>query len=141
MRQRILSRHRLPLPYRALLTALWITPQAIFIALAFARQSSAALLDPRLWLPLAIMAVPALYIWREGVDVLVDGIRTWAHVPRFHPYTSISAWQVECDARTPILIIRDKKRRAIFQSHAAHLTDFEGLVRGLDEHLTLCQRE
>ena len=68
--QPVLSRHRLPKTYRYLLAALWVTPALILLgSLMIARGISLHLVDPRLLLPLVVMALPALYIWREGVDV------------------------------------------------------------------------
>src|SRR5262249_7906407 len=93
VREPILSRHRLPQTYRLSLAALWTTPVLLLLLTVFIiGRSVVFMFDPRLWLPVALMLIPAIYIWREGVDVLPSGIIRRVHWPRYYPYGQLDNW-------------------------------------------------
>ena len=75
MNQPVLSRHRLPRTYRLSLTGLWLAPTALFLITFIIAGLERAGFDLSLLLPLVMMAVPALYVWHEGIDVLPGGLR------------------------------------------------------------------
>lgn len=146
-RREVISRHRLPAPYRALLTALWLTPIALLAGtLVIARGLSPALLDLRLAITFGLMALPALYVWREGVDVLRDGLRVRVACTRRYAYDHLGGWQladrparkvgaqglIECDR---VLTIWDQHGQTALQVHAAHLTDLRRLITALQKHV------
>jgi hypothetical protein len=142
-----ISRHRLPAPYRAVLTALWLTPIALLAGtLVFARGFSPALLDFRLAITFGLMALPALYVWREGIDVLHDGLRVRVAVTRRYPYDGLGGWQladrparvVEAGGhieRDRVLTIWDQHGQTALQVHAAHLTELPSLIAALGENV------
>lgn len=135
-RATVISRHRLPHPYRAALTALWLTPPLLLtLTLLLARGIDPALLDPRLWLPLAALALPALYIWQEGVDVRADGIVARVFWPRFHPYTRIDNWYFDAHPRRRVITVWNADNRKLLECRAAHLTDVHLLLDTLHRHI------
>lgn len=132
----VISRHRLPTPFRQLLTALWLAPLLLFtLALLLTRGLSPALLDPRYLLVLAVMGLPALYVWREGVDVLVGGIKRRVYLPRYYAYGELHTWHLQTRAEGKILTIWHVEGEKILSTHARHLTDFPLLLDALREHV------
>jgi hypothetical protein len=130
----VLSRHRLPKPYRALLPALVLTPIPIFVlAILFGRGFHPDLLDPRFWLPLSIALLPAVYWWREGVDVRVNGIVRRIQIPRFYPYADLASYYYAADKG--LFIIYDNDGDTAFECRPAHLTDFPMFLETCDTHL------
>ncbi|GAB4512199.1 MAG: hypothetical protein OHK0046_11350 [Anaerolineae bacterium] len=135
-----MSRHRLPSPYRYLLVGLWLAPALLLlIGIFLGRGMSLAFFDPRLLLPVALMALPALYIWQEGVDVLPHGIRRRVHLPRTYTYDELSRWylgeEVLPRMTARVLIIWDQDEARVISTHAAHLTNLPVLVAALSTHL------
>ena len=52
----VISRHRLPRPYRISLTVLWLTPIVLFLlTLVFSHGLTPALFDPRLLIPFLLI--------------------------------------------------------------------------------------
>ncbi len=132
----VLSRHRLPRIYRVSLAALWLTPIVIFVLVSiFQWGFSLTLLDPRFVLPLALMAVPAIYVWHEGVDVLPSGIIRRIHLPRYYAYDSLETWYFDRRADRHILTIWDAQNCKIFECRAGHLTDLPDLLDALKTHV------
>lgn len=131
-REPVLSRHRLPRAYRVSLAALWLAPIVIVVLVSiFQGGFTFALLDPRFVLPLVLMAVPALYIWHEGVDVLPSGIIRRIHVPRYYPYDSLETWYFDRRDDRRTLTIWDAQNHKIVECRAGHLTDFPDLLAAL----------
>lgn len=129
----ILSRHRLPQPYRASLAALWLTPLALLtLTLVVSRGITLALFDPRLLLPLLAMALPALYVWREGVDVLPSGIIARVFVPRYYAYACLESWRCEPESA---LRVWDRQHQVVLECRPAHLTDLPVLLAALEDNL------
>jgi hypothetical protein len=128
----ILTRHRLPHPYRILLAALWVTPSGIFLlTLLLQHGFTASLLDPRFWLPALLMCLPALYVWHEGVDVLPDGIIARVHLPRYYPYTSLGTWYLDSRPDKRVLTVWDTGNRKVLECRPGHLTDLPALLAAL----------
>jgi hypothetical protein len=130
----VLSRHRLPQPYRLLLVVFWLLPLGMLTLTAFIGSRSLAF-DVRLLLMLGLMALPAWYIWQEGVDVLPGGIRVRVYVPRCYAYDDLKAWRVTTWKQSRILTIWTQERGKALECHAAHLTDWPRLVRSLRENV------
>ncbi len=134
--QPVLSRHRLPKGYRYALAALWVTPALILLtSLIIGRGISLHLVDPRLLLPLIVMALPALYIWREGVDVLPQGLRIRLHGWRYRSFEELDNWYLDNRPQRRLLTIWDQQGRKVLEIHAAHLTDLPTLLITLKEKL------
>lgn len=134
-RAAVLSRHRLPSGYRISLTLLWLLPIALLLlALLRAHGPSPALLDLRLLLPLLLMALPALYVWREGVDLLTDGLIVRAHWPRRYSYAELDAWRYDARAGRRVLTVWDCGGRKALECRAV-LTGWSLLLRALRDHL------
>jgi hypothetical protein len=130
----VLSRHRLPPHYRAALALLWLLPIAVLLlALLGAHGPSPALLDPRL-LPLLLMTLPALYIWREGVDLLQDGIVVRVHWPRHYTYDELDNWYYDARPEKHVLTVWDCDGRKALECRAV-LTGWPLLLRALHDHL------
>lgn len=135
-KRRVLSIHRLPRPYRVGLTALWLAPSGILLALLMLRWGlTGALFDLRLLLPLALMMLPALYVWQEGVDALPDGIVRRVHWPRYYAYDQLDFWHYDTHPTRQTLTVWDANRRKALECRAAHLTDLPLLLRTLRENL------
>lgn len=131
----VLSRHRLPPNYRAALTLLWLLPIFILLlALLGAYGPSPALLDPRLLLPLLLMSLPALYVWREGVDLLDDGIVVRVYWPRHYSYDELDNWYYDSRPQMRVLTVWDCGGRKALECRAV-LTDWPLLLRALHAHL------
>jgi len=136
MKERVLSRHRLPRRYRVSLVALWITPVGLLVlVIVLSRGMTAALLDPRFWLPLAMMLLPALYIWHEGVDVLSNGIVARVHWPRYYRYEHLDNWYYDSRADRRVLTVWDRCNRKALECRAGHLTDLPKLLAVLKANL------
>lgn len=132
----VLSRHRLPRFYRIGLVGLWLTPGVLFLlALIVSRGFSASLLDPRLWVPLLLMSLPALYFWREGVDVLTEGIRVHIQWTRYYSYEELDTWSFNPRSEYRTLTIRSHNQHKVLEYQAAQLSDWPVLLRALQEHL------
>ncbi len=131
----ILSRHRLPQRYRVTLTLLWLLPIfVLLLALLIAHGPSPALLDPRLMLLLMLMTLPALYTWREGVDLLKDGIVVRVHWPRRYAYSELDNWYYDARPDRRVLTVWDCAGRKALECRAV-LTDWPLLLRALDDRL------
>lgn len=136
VKEPVLSRHRLPSIFRVSLAGLWIMPIGIFIlAIVFSQGLSATLLDPRFWLPLGVMLIPALYIWHEGVDVLPSGIITRVHWPRYYTYTQLDNWYYDNRPERRTLTVWDGRNRKVLECRAGHLTDLPKLLAALKTNL------
>jgi hypothetical protein len=130
----VLSRHRLPRVYRVGLAGLWLTPVVIFILTLFISHDFALnWVDARLLLCLALMCLPAAYIWREGVDVLPNGLRVRIHVPRTYAYDDLDNWYFDARSDKRVLTVWDSHNRRALECRG--LTDFPLLLRALKEHL------
>lgn len=134
--QSVLSRHRLPRPYRFGLVALWLTPPLLLVLTPLlARGIDPALLDLRLWLPLLLMTLPALYIWQEGVDVRPDGITARYFWPRFHAYDRLDTWYYDARPGRRVITVWNARNDKLLECRAAHLTDARLLLEALHRHV------
>jgi hypothetical protein len=132
----VISIHRLPRRYRYSLVMLWLTPLLILLGtLLLVHGWIPALLDPRLWLLLGMMALPALYIWQEGVDVLPEGVIIRQHVPRFYRYEALETWYIDTRPLRKLLTLWDVQQRAVLRIHSSHLSDLPTLIAALQTHL------
>jgi hypothetical protein len=129
--QPVLSRHRLPAVYRISLTGLWLAPGLLLLIVLTLRHGGLALLDMRLLLPLALMTLPALYVWHEGVDVLPGGIVRRVHVPRYYTYQRLETWHFDDRSNRRTLTIWDAHSRKVIEVRASHLTDLPLLLHAL----------
>ena len=132
----IISRHRLPQPYRTAIVVLWLVPIVIlFAALVVGNGFKLMLLHPLLLAALALMAMPALYIWHEGVDVtergLVVRVRGW----RWLPYEQLGTYYLHDYKGGRVLKLWDAHNRRVLSLYAAHLTDLPTLLHALRCHL------
>ncbi|MBC7871475.1 MAG: hypothetical protein H7Y09_11605 [Chitinophagaceae bacterium] len=131
-----LSRHRLPHPYRTLLTVFWMLPIGLLLITSFVGSGAVfALFDPRFWGILGLMGVPAWYIWQEGVDVLPEGLRIRVYVPRYHAYDELTGWRLMRRQQETILTIWDEAQYKVLECHATHLSNLPMLLTALREHL------
>lgn len=136
MREMVISRHRLPRPYRLALTALWITPMLLLLsAIILSRGLSTALLDARLLVPLGLMVLPALYIWQEGVDVLPSGIVSRVHWPRYYPYDQLDNWYFDSRTDRCVLTVWDADNHKALECRAGHLTHMTALFAALKANI------
>ncbi len=132
----VVSRHRLPRAYRVSMAALWTAPILMFVGAILVSQGvSMALLDPRFWLPLAVMVIPAWYIWHEGVDVLSNGIIRRVHWPRYYPYQQLDNWYYDSRPDRRVLSVWDHDNRKVLECRAGHLTDLPRLLAALKLNL------
>lgn len=132
----VLSRHRLPRFYRVGLAMLWLTPIALFIATILVSHGfSFAVFDVRFLLCLLLMSLPALYIWREGVDVLPGGLRVRIHIPRTYAYDELDNWYFDGRPDKRVLTVWDAQNQRVLECRAGHLTDLPRLLSALKEHL------
>jgi hypothetical protein len=128
----VLSRHRLPRRYRWSLAGLWFAPILILLAaLVLSRGFSPALFDLRLLIPLLALTIPALYVWRQGVDVLVGGLVSREFVPRYYPYASIETWYFDKRPERRVLTVWDAENCKLMEFRAGHLTDLPLLLAAL----------
>lgn len=132
----VISRHRLPPRYRLGLAALWLVPPLLLVATPLVvRGFDRTLLDPRLWLPLLVMALPALYIWQEGVDVRADGIVARFFWPRFYAYPHLDTWVYDSHPRRRVITVWNVSGRKVLECRAGHLTDARLLLDTLHRHV------
>lgn len=128
----ILSRHRLPHPYRGALVALWVLPAGLlYLTLIAAHGLRAALVHPVLLLTLTGMALPALYVWQEGVDVTEQGLVIRSGGWRRRQYHELDSWYVDTRRNHRIFTVWDDNQQRVISCHTAHLTDFATLARAL----------
>ena len=132
----VMSRHRLPQPYRTLLTVGFLMPVPVLLITILAGKGfTPAVFDLRLLLPLLLMSVPAVFIWREGVDVHPNGLTARIHVPgRYHAFADLRGWRLEDYPEGIILRVWDQHEHAL-SIHAAHLTQLPALLMALEHHL------
>src|SRR5262245_10162086 len=132
----ILSRHRLPRVYRVGIAGLWVTPIVILVgAILVSRGATVAMLDPRFWLPLVIMMIPAWYIWREGVDVLSSGIIRRVHWPRYYAYEDLDNWYYDSRPDRRVVTVWDHDNHKVLECRAGHLTELPALLSALKSNL------
>jgi hypothetical protein len=132
----VLSRHRLPRFYRLSLTSLWLMPTCLLaLSVIIGHGLSPALADPRLWLPLLLMALPAVYVWREGIDVLPYGIMRRVHWPHYFPYRHLNRWHLDHRGDSRLLTVWDQNQRKVIECYADHLSDLPLLVQSLADNL------
>ena len=130
----ILSRHRLPRPYRVGLTVMWLTPIGIF-TLSLLLRHGVALVDVRLFALFALMALPAVYVWREGIDVLSHGIIRRVHIPQYFPYQTLDNWYFDPRTTHRTLTVWDARNRKVVEIRAGHLTGMPVLLRALKDNV------
>ena len=132
----VLRRHRLPALYRIGLTALWIMPLGIFVvAMILGRGFDRELFNPRFVLPALVMIAPALYFWREGIDVLPNGIYRRMHLPQYFAFTQMKRWHYDARADKHVLTIWDAEGQKIVECRAGHLTQFPALLDVLEKQV------
>jgi hypothetical protein len=132
----ILSRHRLPTPYRQALAGLWAAPVGILLALMLVRGGfEAVTADLRPALLLAIMLLPAFYIWNEGIDVRQRGMQVRIHVPRYYAFTALAAWSYDGRPGFRVLTVWDRRGSKALECRAGQLTALPDLLETLRLHL------
>jgi len=122
----ILSRHRLVQPYRLLLTVTWLIPMILLVFLLVLQ--SAAFLNPRLWLLLLMMALPALHIWQQGVDVGQQHLTVRMAIPRHFPYEVLRSWEIFHVPGGRMLQLTDETGEHVLQVYLVHLSDYPLLI-------------
>ncbi len=131
-----ITRHRLPHPYRIGLTVLWNVPLLLFIVTIIAERGlDPALIDPRFLLPVLLMIAPSIYFWREGIDVLPDGLYRRIHVPHYYAFAEMARWDYDRRVDRQVLTIWDEQDQKIVECRAGHLTDFPALLKTLEDRL------
>lgn len=133
-KQAVISRHRLPRGYRVGLTVGWLLPTAM-LALTLLLRHGLSLLDLRVLGLLALMTLPALYVWHEGIDVLHNGIIRRVHIPRYFPYDTLDNWYFDARETRRTLTVWDVQNRKVMEVRAGHLTEMPTLLRALKEHV------
>lgn len=132
----ILSRHRLPTPYRQALAGLWAAPVGILLTVMLARGGlEAVMADLRPALLLAVMLLPTFYIWNEGVDVRRRGMQVRIHVPRYYAFTALAAWSYDTRPGRRVLTVWDKRGAKALECRASQLTALPDLLETLRLHL------
>ena len=135
-RERVLSRHRLPRPYRVGIVLFWLAPIAMLVATLIAgRGLTPELLHPRFLLPLLLMALPAVYIWQEGVDVLPGGIVARVHLPRYHAYADLTMWRYDAQPDRHVLTVWGCEHVKVLECRGGHLTNLPLLLDTLSQNL------
>ncbi len=135
-RQPVISRHRLPRGYRVGLAALWLTPPVLLLLTPLlVRGFDPAMIDPRLWGPLLIMSLPALYVWQEGVDVCRDGLTARTFWPRFYAYDCLDTWYFDARPDRRVISVWNADDRKVLEWRSAHLTQPRGLLDALHQHV------
>ena len=133
----VLRRHRLPPLYRVGLSVMWVVPLLLFIGVIVSQRGiDPAFFDPRFFIPAGIMIAPALYFWREGIDVLPDGLYRRIHLPRYVPFTEMRRWRYDAREGRRVLTIWDADGQKLVECRAGHLTEFPALLEMLEERLT-----
>lgn len=129
---RVISRHRLPRPYRQVMVGLWCAPALLlFVALLIAHGPR--LLHPGVLVPLLLMALPAWYVWQEGVDVTEAGLRIRVGGWRYRDFSQLSTWVLDQRRGRRVLVVWDHHQRRVLQCHTAHLTNIGVLMRSLKQ--------
>jgi hypothetical protein len=105
------------------------------VAILLSQGFTAALLDLRLLLFLALMLLPALYIWHEGVDVLSSGIIARVFWPRYYPFSALDNWYFDSRSDRHTLTIWNIDNRKVFECRAGHLTNLPFLLATLKTKL------
>lgn len=139
MRDSVVSRHRLPQPYRTLLVCGWLAlPTILLVGIMLGAGPSLSYFDPRFLLLIGLMALPAYYVWQEGVDVFEGGLLARFYVPRRYRYDRLSHWQVKFVWRVnaEILTVWDENNHIVLSRHLAHLSDVRRLIDTLSDHVT-----
>jgi hypothetical protein len=132
----IISRHRLPQRYRISLAALWIAPVVLFgLAIFLSRGVTSAFFETPFLLFLAVMLLPAFYIWQEGIDVLSNGIIARMFWPRYYPYSALDNWYFDSRSDSHTLTIWDTNNCKIIECRAGHLTNLSSLLATLKANL------
>lgn len=131
----VLSRHRLPQPYRALLTLLWVAP-AVLLMVTLLITHGASATDLRLAPIIGLMFMPALYIWREGVDITPSNLIRRIHLPQRYRYSMLTHWHYE--EKTGVLKVWDQAGHVALECRAGHLTDFAQLIELLGTYVRAC---
>lgn len=128
----VISRHRLPQPYRGALIALWLTPIALLlVTIIIGTGANPALFDPRFILAVAVMGIPAYYIWQEGVDVLPDGLRVRIRLGGTYTFHELSDWHLGTISGSDFLSVWDWRKQRVLGCPSAHLTEFPTLLTTL----------
>jgi len=136
----VLSRHRLRQPYRTALAALWCVPPLLLaLAILIGNGFTPSFFDPRFLLPAILMALPARYIWQEGVDVLPDGIVARVYWPRYYAYERLEMWYFDGRREKQIITVWDDRLVKVLECRAGHLTDVPALLRALRKHVRDCR--
>lgn len=134
--QSILSRHRLPRFYRLSLVAGWTAlPLLLCMGALLGSGLTISLIDPRFLLPLLFMLLPAIYVWREGIDVLPEGIITRIHLPRYHSYQQLDNWYFDNRPNRHTLTIWNITNHKVVECRAGHLSDLPHLLAALKSNL------
>lgn len=132
----VLSRHRLPQPYRTVVVVLWVLPSVLlFTALLVGNGFRLSLLHPLLLLSLVTMSAPALYIWQEGIDVTESGLFIRVRGWRYRRFDVLDTWYLHEYRGGRVLKIWDVHNRRVLSCYAAHLTDLPVLLRTLKSRL------
>ena len=121
----VLSRHRLPQPYRSLLALLWVTP-TILLGVVLAASHGARAIDARVLALMVVMLIPGLYVWREGIDTTPNGIICRIHRTRRYRYGMLTDWDYR--EKAGVLRVWDETGDLALECYAAHLTAFEALI-------------
>ena len=130
-----LSLHRLPAFYRRALPAVWLLlPGLLLLLILLMTGFGPALFSPRLWLPLLLMALPAAYLWQEGVDVCPTGLRRRIQVRRFIAYSEVAEWVYDARPGVRVLRVFDAGRQIVLECRAAQLTEFDRVIEALQMH-------
>ena len=128
----VISRHRLPEPFRSILAFLWILPICLLsVTLIVQNGFSLNLFHPLMLLTVTAMALPAIYVWNEGVDVTRTGLNIRVQGWRSRTYDQLVCWTLSTYHETRILKIRDAHQQYVLNCHLAHLTDAAQLLRVL----------
>jgi hypothetical protein len=94
------------------------------------------LLDVRALLPALLLLLPAVYIWREGIDVTPSAIIRRIHVPRRYPFHALARWRF--DQRVGVLRVWNREGEIVLECRREQVTDFEGLLARLRARVTDC---
>jgi hypothetical protein len=126
------SRHRLPEPFRSVLCGLWLTPATLMLlTLVHMHGLSWAVFHPFTLLAALVMALPAWYVWNEGVDVTETALRVRMTGWRVRTFEQLDTWHLDRRRDDAILTVWDRQNRRVIHTHAAHLTDLPALLRTL----------
>lgn len=125
----VVSRHRLPEPYRSVLVGLWLLPPCLmFAVLLIFGSAQFALLHPLTLLFLCLMSLPALYVWREGIDVTAVGVRVRMGGWHYRPFARLRGAFITYERGTAVFTLLDENAVRVVMCPAAHLTECRRLV-------------